>query len=600
MTPPPVLLGLQLESLAQDQTIGHSSMKHLIFAATLIALLWSGAAAQAQDTWVQVEAQPTLSEAEARARAYSDAFPNVQGYRLPSGWYAIVLGPFSTDEAQRQLDLLRNERLIPADSFVPTQPDFGQRFWPVGAPTSEPATADSAPTATLTTAAPVLADVETPEQARAAENALTSDQRMDLQRALQFYGVYAGKIDGSFGKGTRASMADWQGRNGFEPTGILTTAQRAALIDGWTGERAALGLEPVSEPEAGIAMDLPLGLVEFAGYQPPFVTYGPKEGSGYQLLLISRRGEGKDLAALYDRMLAMSAIPIEGERSLQAASFTITGEGNGVSAYAMARMESGLIKGFALIGPTADSARRLRVIEQMLASFTPLAGKVLDANLGEPSSTPTAALLKGLEPRRPALSRSGVFISAAGAVLTTTEVLQSCTQITLDGRHAARVAYQDDLLGIAILEPDMVLAPRAVAELAPALPRLDSDVLMAGYSYEDKLSAPVISSGTFSEASGLNGEQDIARLTLQTLPGDVGGAVLDSTGAMIGLLAPRKDEAGRELPKDVSFILQGSAIAAALQDKAAVPALATTTATLATEELAQRARDMTVLVSCWK
>lgn len=575
-------------------------MKHLIFAATLIASLWAGAATWAQDTWVQVEAQPTLTEAEARARAYSDAFPNVQGYRLPTGWYAIVLGPFSADEGQRQLNLLRTERMIPADSFVPEAPGFGQRFWPVGAATSETVTTDPAPTAPLTTLAPALADDETTEQARLAEDALTPDQRMDLQRAMQFYGVYAGKIDGSFGKGTRASMADWQGRNGYEPTGILTTLQRKTLIDGWTGERAALGLEPVSEPEAGIAMDLPLGLVEFAGYQPPFVTYGPKNGSGYQLLLISRRGDGKDLTALYDRMQAMSAIPIAGERSLQAASFTITGEGNGTSAYATARMEGGMIKGFALIGPTADSQRRTRLIEQMQASFTPLAGKVLDANLGEPSSTPAAALLKGLEPRRPTLSRSGVYINATGAVLTTTEVLQGCSQITLDGRHDARVAYQDDLLGIAIIEPDTALAPRAVALLAPALPRLDSDVLMAGYSYEDKLSAPVISSGTFSEATGLNGEKDLARLTLQTLPGDVGGAVLDSTGAMIGLLAPRKDEAGRELPRDVSFILQAGAIAAALTDKATMPAPATGTATLATEDLAQRARDMTVLVSCWK
>lgn len=578
-------------------------MKYLIFAVSLLASLWAGSLAEAQNAWVQVEAQPTLTEAEGRARAYSDTFPNVQGYRLPSGWYAIVLGPFSPDEAQRQLDLLRGERLIPADSFVPETPGFGQRFWPVGADLAEtapPITPLVIPeTQTATIVAPVPEN-ETTEQARVAEDALTPDQRMDLQRALQFYGVYTGKIDGSFGRGTRASMADWQGANGFEPTGILTTAQRAALIEGWTSERAALGLEPVSEPEAGIAMDLPLGLVEFAGYQPPFVTYGPKDGSGYQVLLISRRGDGKDLAALYDRMLAMSAIPIEGERGLQAASFTISGEGNGTSAYAMARMEGGMIKGFALIGPTADSARRLRLVEQMQASFTPLPGKVLDANLGEPSATPTADLVKGLEPRRPILSRSGVYISATGAVLTTTEVLQGCTQITLDGRHAARVAYQDDLLGIAILEPDAALAPRAVAELAPALPRLDSDVLMAGYSYEDKLSAPVISSGTFSEASGLNGEKHIARLTLQTLPGDVGGAVLDSTGAMIGLLAPRKDEAGRELPKDVSFILQGSAITAALQDKAAMPAPATTTTTLAPEDLARRARDMTVLVSCWK
>ena len=50
--------------------------------------LWAalGGAGSAQDrVWVQVEAQPTLREAEDRARAYAGAFPDVSGYRLRSG-----------------------------------------------------------------------------------------------------------------------------------------------------------------------------------------------------------------------------------------------------------------------------------------------------------------------------------------------------------------------------------------------------------------------------------------------------------------------------------------------------------------------------------
>lgn len=608
VTPPHILLGSVAESLAQDQTKGQLGMKRGFWIIAFILTVLTGGMVHAQEAWVQIEAQPSLAEAEARARAYAGAFPNVQGYKLSSGWYGILLGPYTPEEAAQQLEVLRAERLIPSDSFVAEADRLRGRFWPAGTDDATADTAATTDTAVVTeqpaTAEPATAetaaDDESYDEALASESALTADQRMDLQRAMQFMGVYDGKIDGSFGKGTRSAMADWQAMMGYPASGILTTLQRQALIDGWTKEREALGLAHVAEAEAGIEIDLPMGLVEFDRYQPPFVAYKAKAGSGYQAFLISRQGDAKSLAALYDRLQAMQAIPMTGDRALEKSSFTITGEGNGTTAYAQARLEGGFIKGFALIGPTADADRRDRILEAMKTSFTPVGDVALDENLGEPSSTSAADLTSGLEVRRPALSRTGTFVTATGAVLTTTEVLQSCTRITLDGTTEASVTFQDDTLGVALLTPGAPLAPRAFADLATTPPRLDSDVAMAGYSYEDKLDAPVISTGTFSEAKGLNGEAELARLTLTTLPGDVGGAVLDASGAMIGLLAPRKDEAGRALPKDVSFIIQSAALSAALAGSDVTLTPSTRSGALAAEDLAARARDMTVLVSCWK
>ncbi|WP_284164050.1 serine protease [Frigidibacter sp. SD6-1] len=589
-------------------------MKRALWTATFLGAAFAATLVHGQDTWVQIEAQPSLTEAEDRARAYAGAFTNVQGYRLKSGWYAIVLGPFTPEEAARQLALLTSERLIPGDSFVATEGELGRRFWPAGldaAAPAETATAPEAPPTELATAepsttepveaapAPVLPE-ETVEEARRSESALSADERMDLQRAMQWFGVYKGAIDGSFGKGTRAAMADWQAQIGAPETGILTTAQRSDLAGRWAAERAAMGIERVSEKEAGIDIDLPLGLVQFDGYQPPFAAFGERDGSGYQVLLISRRGDQKDLVALYERLQAMEIMPMEGERSIGRATFSIDGEGGGRTAHAEAALEGGFIKGFALIAPTGDGARRARVLEVMKASFKPAGSVALDENLGEPSSTAAADLTSGLDVRRPAISRTGAFIDGAGTVLTTSEVLAGCTRVTLDGRTEATVAFEDPTLGFAILKPSAPLAPRAFASLAPTAPRLDSDVALAGYSYEDKLSAPVVSTGTFSEGQGLNGEADIDRLTLTTLAGDAGGAVLNGSGAMIGMLLPKADEAGRELPRDVSFTLKGAAIGKALEAQGLAFATSDRTGTLAAEDLAKLARDMTVLVSCWK
>ncbi|MCY1127760.1 serine protease [Frigidibacter sp. RF13] len=583
-------------------------MKRALWTATFLGAAFAATLVHGQDTWVQIEAQPSLTEAEGRARAYAGAFTNVQGYRLKSGWYAIVLGPFTPEEAARQLALLTSERLIPGDSFVATEGELGRRFWPAGLDAAAPAETTAAPEAPSTeppatepaaAPTPVLPE-ETVEEARRSESALSADERMDLQRAMQWFGVYQGAIDGSFGKGTRAAMASWQAEIGAPETGILTTAQRGDLTGRWTAERATMGIERVSEKEAGIDIDLPLGLVKFDGYQPPFAAYGEKDGSGYQVLLISRRGDQKDLVALYERLQAMEIMPMEGARSIGRASFTIDGEGNGKTAHAEAALEGGFIKGFALIAPTDDSARRARVLEAMKASFKPAGSVALDENLGEPSSTTAADLTSGLDIRRPAIARTGAFIDGEGTVLTTSEVLAGCTRVTLDGRTDATVAFEDPTLGFAILKPSAPLAPRAFAALAPTAPRLDSDVALAGYSYEDKLSAPVVSTGTFSEGQGLNGEAELDRLTLTTLAGDAGGAVLNGSGAMIGMLLPKTDEAGRALPKDVSFTLKGAAIGKALEAQGLTFTTSDRTGTLAAEDLAKLARDMTVLVSCWK
>ncbi|MDZ4273900.1 MAG: SPOR domain-containing protein, partial [Erythrobacter sp.] len=77
----------------------------------------AAAAAPAQEAWVQIEAQPTLREAENRAQAYAGVFPDVAGFAMTTGWYAIVLGPYPPAEAERRLGLLKGEGMIPADSY---------------------------------------------------------------------------------------------------------------------------------------------------------------------------------------------------------------------------------------------------------------------------------------------------------------------------------------------------------------------------------------------------------------------------------------------------------------------------------------------------
>ncbi|MEM9637222.1 MAG: trypsin-like peptidase domain-containing protein, partial [Pseudomonadota bacterium] len=150
-----------------------------------------------------------------------------------------------------------------------------------------------------------------------------------------------------------------------------------------------------------------------------------------------------------------------------------------------------------------------------------------------------------------------------------------------------------------ILKPAQTLAPPQVAQFSPVPPRLQSDVAVAGYSYEGVLDAPTMTFGTLADLRGLRGEQDLSRLSLSSLPGDAGGPVFDDSGNVLGMLLPRGG-GQRQLPEEVTFALAGSAIAKVMETAGLVPGDGGGTDTLAPEDITTRAVAMTVLVSCWE
>lgn len=579
------------------------------------ALLVTAAPAVAQSAtepvaataWVQIEAQPDLTIARERAAAWAAVFSDVQGYALGNGWYAIALGPFDGLVAETRLQLLRNENLIPRDSFLADGTDFGPMFWP-----NDGAAPDVAPDALAGTAAispeepaaealppaPALPD-ETPDEARASESLLTQAEREDLQTALQWFGFYSSTIDGAFGRGTRASMAAWQQAQGLEPTGILTTAQRATLTDAWRSETAAFGFETLTEAEAGIEATIPAALVEFDHYEPPFVHYRAKDGSKTRLILISTPGSAATLSGLYDTLQTLEIMPPEGPRELAEDGFAIKGVNSDIVTVAEATAKRGLVKGWMLSYAAADAARMERVVQTLRTSFRGVGDKALDPGMVPLDDSAKQGLLAGLEVRHARISRSGFYADASGAVLTTTEAVDQCKRILIDGATEASVALTDAATGLAVLKPATRLAPASFATLAAAAPARGAELAVAGYSYEDRLSAPVLTFGQMAEAGGLDGATGVNRLAITTLAGDAGGPVLARDGTVVGMLLPKGDDKGRVLPADVGFATAPAELARVLAAAGITSSPAPAATDLTPEELTKRATAMTVLVSCF-
>lgn len=582
-------------------------MRFRVFAIALwMGLCWIGSASAQQVKWVQIEAQPSLAAAQDRAQAYSALFPDVAGFRVGSGWYAIMLGPNSATEAAARLSSLKREGMIPRDSFLTDGGAAAAQFWPVAqtAPVvaAEPVP-ESAPDATVAPApaepAPVVDPDETLQEAKVSEAGLTDDDRKALQQAMAWYGVYTGAIDGAFGPGTRKSMQAWQEMAGFEPTGVLTTRQRGTLLANYQADKAEFGFETITEAEAGIEITLPMALLQFDRYAPPFVQYSAKAGSDLQVMLISQPGDQFSLRGLYDILQTLEVVPATGERSLDEGSFSINATSDTVQSFAFAETRNGLVKGYLVVWKPADSDRMLRILPVLKSSFRGVGDKVLDPGLVPMDATTRAGLLAGMQVKTPRLSRSGFFVDAKGTVVTTAEAVAQCGRITIDHDSDATILAQDSASGVAILTPVAPLAPSAYARFQSGAARMGDAITVAGYSYEGRLPAPVLSFGSFEEPQGLNGEPGMARLSVPVLPGDAGGPVLDESGAVLGMLLPTDVKGAKLLPDGVAFATSAAVISAALTAAGVTPAQSDHAARATPDALNAAGLGMTVLVSCW-
>ena len=582
-----------------------NGLRRLTAALLMSGLMVGTGWAQDRGVWIQIEALPTLSQGQDRAAAYTQTLPDVNGYDLGSGWFGIALGPYSEDEADQFLALLRADRAIPSDSYIVDGSRFGSQFWPNGARQTAgqvveaplPAPQVEVILEELPPEPVIIAAEETDRQARNGEADLGLDGRKDLQTALQWAGFYNSTIDGLFGRGTRNSMAAWQEANNYEITGVLTSNQRAALMGQYNAILDGMDLALVRDDATGIEMQMPMGVVSFDAYSPPFARFEATGDIDAQVLLISQPGTQDRLFGLYEILQTLEIIPTDGPRERRSSSFTIEGVDNRQHSYTQARLIDGEIKGFTLVWPVGDEERRARVLDIMRESFNPITG-VLDPSLAS-TEEQSLDLVSGLAVRLPVRARSGFYIDATGTVLTSIETVQSCGEILLDDSHAAQIVHQDADLGLAVLAPISPIAPLANVTFQTAAPRLQARVAVAGYPFGGLLTAPSLTFGTLADGRGLNGEAEIKRLAIGTQEGDSGGPVFDNGGAVIGMLLPTS-ASGRVLPGDVGFSVHAPAIMASL-DGAGIEYTASDNITAITpERLTRAAVDVTVLVSCWE
>ena len=423
------------------------------------------------------------------------------------------------------------------------------------------------------------------------------NSRQVLQRALTWSKFYTGEIDGDLGPKSRAAIRAWQTAKGHEATGIMTKRQRARLTSEYALTLVNIDLQQIRDDRAGIAMMLPMTQLGAPQYSYPFARYAHQGNQNSGVLLISQAGDRTTLSSLYKVLQTLQSIPLGGTRKLNRSSFVISSENDIIFSHTEATLGNGAIKGFTLAWPREDRSGYEAILAAMQASFTPIKGVL--KHLESAQQTLDRDLLSGFEIRRPKHSKSGIFVTESGALITTAKAVEGCREITINRDFNAEVTAIDTDLGVALVTPTEALSPISVSRFSKLPARRRQQIVTAGYSFEGVLETSSLTNGVITDTKGLFDESDQLRLTLPALSGDAGGPVLGATAAVLGMLKDRETGA-RTLPDDVSFAISSAALVNLLKRNGITARTTETVVALSTGQRAKTGRDITAMVSCWE
>ncbi len=630
-----------MPSVTINQNVLKFLAKFLFSVSALVALsltvLAAPVAAQTEGRfWIQIESKDNIRETKERAQFFARSFADTHAFQTTSGWYALAIGPMSQVEAADELARLKAGNLIPNDSFLSDGATFRAQLWPLAANTGtetaavsdpvvveepvavveepavvveEPATNDTtAEVTTVATTTPVVEETpvgpipdEDLNATKKLERTWTRDQKKEYQTYMVWTGDYESAIDGSYGRGTRKAIKDFQEREGYEDTGFLTEGQLALLQKRYDDIIGVLGLGELRDLDAGVQIDYPSKLVKFERFEPPFVHYKAKSDSGVRMMLISQEGGRAMLASLYDIMETFDFIPAEGYRVRKRDWFVLSGRNDDVVSYSYVRTDRKTVKGFTLVWPPERDTEMQPLATAMYNSFTPLKEYVLDETLGygQDDDQPMD-LTSGLETPEPDRSASGFFINASGVVLTHTANIEGCKRVTLGatGVELALTSQNEDL-GLAVLRPVTSFTPQSYALFSAEPPELGSEITIAGFSFPEVMEIATLNYGTLTDTDGMLGKPSEIRISAFLEQGDTGGPVLDDRGAVIGMrLMKSPQKTG--LPEYVNFALKSSEIMALLEQQNLTFGKSTAFDAVHSVDLAFMAGDFTVKVSCWE
>lgn len=593
-------------------------MKHYILmlvSSALSALATSAFAAEI--TYIHIRTEGSLRKAFDQLEKFTAFLPDVNGFFLGNGEYAIALGPYEKSEAQIFLQGMQSSGILPGESYLEKPARYGDRVWHMGLPLVHESISEARlmapngsrrqniskeePNATVEMSNAPTHMLQNRRSALKSSKPLSrniirsQDEWREIQYALRWAGFYNGAIDGAFGRKTKEAILKWQGSNGFSQTGSLTDIERDELFQQHTSLLFPLAVREIRDEKSGIAIKLPFGAVTFDSYSGPFVLFA---GSGLvdnaRIILVSQEGGVEDLNSLFSHMQDVENIPANKSQVLNDNSFILTGENDLVETYTYVRLYEGTIKGFSLLWPRGDERRRGQVLANMMSSLQSSLNSLgpigSEFNIGD--------FLNEEYFQEPTKSFSGFFVDEKGHVLTIDASVSDCERITLNGKYDAKVVVRDPKAGFAVVAPTQTFTPNNFAKFRESLSQRMQDISLTSYSFDEIVPEASLTFGRQAGLSGLRSQLEFERVVTRRSERDIGSPILDEDGSVLGIMT-LPDNVDSELSRDIGLITDFSIFKSLLKQAGVDYQVAQAGPLVSREEKLASAREMTVMVNCW-
>ncbi|MBN9314652.1 MAG: SPOR domain-containing protein [Devosia sp.] len=235
------------------------------------------------------------------------------------------------------------------------------------------------------------------DDSRAWFDRLGEDERASTQTDLILTGHYQYLVDGQFGRGTFDAIAAFQKSQGRAGTGVLTDFERRKLRDLAGKVGADLGMEPVSDGEARVALTIPGRLLTVRSATEAGTSYVSEDGE-ISLETMHASLADQSFEQLFEAMTSPDPERVVTYRSFGAGRFVVSGRIGDYSFYTMFVNAGGEAVGYSLAWGRTYATQGQIASVYVASHFTPL------GNLAEPPPELTKANGTAGAPPRSAFS----------------------------------------------------------------------------------------------------------------------------------------------------------------------------------------------------
>lgn len=205
-------------------------------------------------------------------------------------------------------------------------------------------------------------------------------------------------------------------------------------------------------------------------------------------------------------------------------------------------------------------------------------------------------------PKPESSSGTGFYVDANGSIVTNAHVVNGCTDITADGA-AARVVSVNADFDLVLLETLEPVKPDRFATFSQRPARLNSDIAVVGYPLHGLLGGLNVTRGAVTSMSGLQGDAVNMQISAPVQPGNSGGPAINEFGEIVGVVVAKLNamklaDVTGDIPQNVNFAIRGEIVKLFLTQNDVEFEIGSGDHKISGVDLAEQAKDFTVLISC--